>query len=544
MHIKGPVTEVRLTNEGEIGGGRGGDAAEEEVGTTALGASARGGGGVGASNNGVMLHVQLAGIGICLVDGEPRELLYVSLSSLRLRANRTDTQQSLEVKLAHLQVDASVPSTKFPVMLAPQPGQVSDETLSDERHGAQSSMASSFARVPRIRRRVRAATAASARAEYDLAARPADRFARQGAAQRELEADPRRGRARERIGCGERRRQRRRQEGGRDDQEGRRSSGRRRWRRILWNGVPPRELPQVLHPGADPPSDLASTTVQMDIACDDSALQPFHPTQGLHGLIGGGMRHLLSLQNVHAHPRPHADGGRLRERRGDRQLAYALHAAGGLPGVQAHREQRPPRQPRRGSLRTSAAACDEDEDEHEEGRPHQVALCGDEVGRHLTQHVVGGTGAFTFGATSGMTKGSALYGDDGLRQEAQLPPADCATEGGALGQAGDDDGAALLGGGVGVRRRRRSAEDVKGARGWREGLCQGRREGERSPSCPRSPGMAGGISKVAEGFAAAASTSAEAVLAGHAARPAASSSSGDGWRGFLLAACPSCQIDF
>ena len=71
VHIKGPVTEVRLTNEGEIGGGRGGDAAEEEVGTTALGTSGRGGGGVGASNNGVMLHVQLAGIGIYLVDGEP-----------------------------------------------------------------------------------------------------------------------------------------------------------------------------------------------------------------------------------------------------------------------------------------------------------------------------------------------------------------------------------------------------------------------------------------------------------------------------------------
>ena len=48
-----------------------------------------------------------------------RELLYVSLSSLRLRANRTDTQQSLEVARAP-SGDASVPSTKFPVMLAPR----------------------------------------------------------------------------------------------------------------------------------------------------------------------------------------------------------------------------------------------------------------------------------------------------------------------------------------------------------------------------------------------------------------------------------------
>ena len=70
-----------------------------------------------ASAAAVYFDVRLAGIGVALVDHEPRELLYVSLSSLRVRASRSAKEQALKLDVGDLQVDSCVPSVKFPVML-------------------------------------------------------------------------------------------------------------------------------------------------------------------------------------------------------------------------------------------------------------------------------------------------------------------------------------------------------------------------------------------------------------------------------------------
>ena len=74
-----------------------------------------------AFGGGGEVDMQLEGIGVSLIDNEPRELIYMCLSSLRLRAHRSRAQQAVQLLLAHLQVDAAVPTAKFPVMLAPLP---------------------------------------------------------------------------------------------------------------------------------------------------------------------------------------------------------------------------------------------------------------------------------------------------------------------------------------------------------------------------------------------------------------------------------------
>jgi len=124
MLLKGPVSEIRLYNESDdlrklesIEA----DEAESQRPVSACDVASA-----------VLLDLQLAGIGLSIIDGEPRELVYVFFQNLRLRASRSKSQQSLELLLARLQVDAAVPSTKFPVMLAPLPPPSSRGGLAEE----------------------------------------------------------------------------------------------------------------------------------------------------------------------------------------------------------------------------------------------------------------------------------------------------------------------------------------------------------------------------------------------------------------------------
>ncbi|MEC8564920.1 MAG: hypothetical protein VXY90_13715, partial [Pseudomonadota bacterium] len=51
----------------------------------------------------LMCVVQLEGVGVSLIDQEPREIVHLSLQRLALRLTRSAQQQSFELSLAHLQ---------------------------------------------------------------------------------------------------------------------------------------------------------------------------------------------------------------------------------------------------------------------------------------------------------------------------------------------------------------------------------------------------------------------------------------------------------
>ena len=55
------------------------------------------------------IELQLDGIGVSLIDEEPRELLHASLQQLKVVAVRTPQQHSLNLTLAHLQVTSRAP---------------------------------------------------------------------------------------------------------------------------------------------------------------------------------------------------------------------------------------------------------------------------------------------------------------------------------------------------------------------------------------------------------------------------------------------------
>ena len=111
--LKGPVSELRLHNEGDDARMLESEEADEAEAHDALVQRDQ--------STAVLLDLRLEGISLSLVDGEPRELMHVSFHKLRLRASRSESEQSLELRLARLQIDASVAATKFPVMLAPLP---------------------------------------------------------------------------------------------------------------------------------------------------------------------------------------------------------------------------------------------------------------------------------------------------------------------------------------------------------------------------------------------------------------------------------------
>ncbi len=122
---------------------------------------------------------------------------------------------------------------------------------------------------------------------------------------------------------------------------------------------------------------------------------------------------------------------------------------------------------------------------------------------HLTQHVVGGTGAFTFGATSGMTKGlshftATMAFDKKYNYRRQIA---LQKEARSVKQ-GMKYGAALLGGGVASGVAGLVRQPVKGAReAGAKGFVKGVGKGTIAFVPKVASGMAGGISKVAEGFA-------------------------------------------
>ena len=236
----------------------------------------------------MVLFVALEGVGICLVDAEPRELLYVSLSNLKIRASRTETQQSLEVHLAHLQVDAAVPTTKFPVMLAPlpQPLGVAERpnggaclflSIAHNRkwhHHSLVYLEYVGASVQPLRLQL----------EQNTTARLVRLFASLDKMQNSAKA----------VGSGAGA-----AAGSPESKEhsataagsgGGGSGG-------GGGGSLPASFLKFYIQELTLHQISLQVTVQIDLACDDHALQPFHPTQGLHAL-GGALRHLLSLQNV------------------------------------------------------------------------------------------------------------------------------------------------------------------------------------------------------------------------------------------------------
>lgn len=64
-----------------------------------------------------VIQLNLAGVGISVVDKTPRELLYMSLTKLSVEMNQTQKEVSLEVILKDMQIDNQLYSTEFPVLL-------------------------------------------------------------------------------------------------------------------------------------------------------------------------------------------------------------------------------------------------------------------------------------------------------------------------------------------------------------------------------------------------------------------------------------------
>ena len=100
VHARGPVRELRLW-----------DSTREDE---APKQPARGGGGTEEdAPPWLMCVLQLEGVGLSLIDQEPREIVQLSLHSLALRLSRSAQQQSFELSLGHLQAppDAAPPCT-------------------------------------------------------------------------------------------------------------------------------------------------------------------------------------------------------------------------------------------------------------------------------------------------------------------------------------------------------------------------------------------------------------------------------------------------
>ena len=90
VHARGPVRELRLW-----------DSTREDE---APKQPARGGGGTEEEAPPWLVCVlQLEGVGLSLIDQEPREIVQLSLHSLALRLSRSAQQQSFELSLGHLQ---------------------------------------------------------------------------------------------------------------------------------------------------------------------------------------------------------------------------------------------------------------------------------------------------------------------------------------------------------------------------------------------------------------------------------------------------------
>jgi hypothetical protein len=63
--------------------------------------------------------VELAGIGVSIIDSRPIEMLYLTLHGLEVNLQQTSLSQKLEFRVSRFQIDNQLYSTPFSVMLAP-----------------------------------------------------------------------------------------------------------------------------------------------------------------------------------------------------------------------------------------------------------------------------------------------------------------------------------------------------------------------------------------------------------------------------------------
>ncbi|KAF2077768.1 hypothetical protein CYY_000889 [Polysphondylium violaceum] len=62
-------------------------------------------------------YIRLTGIGLSIIDKSPKELAYISLTDLFIQATQSNIENTLEVKLAEMQIDNQLVKTEFPVLL-------------------------------------------------------------------------------------------------------------------------------------------------------------------------------------------------------------------------------------------------------------------------------------------------------------------------------------------------------------------------------------------------------------------------------------------
>eukprot|EP00003_Mantamonas_plastica_P031498 TRINITY_DN823_c0_g1_i3.p1 TRINITY_DN823_c0_g1~~TRINITY_DN823_c0_g1_i3.p1 ORF type:complete len:3996 (-),score=1299.11 TRINITY_DN823_c0_g1_i3:663-12608(-) len=66
------------------------------------------------------LKISLSGLGVSVVDGKPRELLYLSVSQVSASILNEGESQHMSMQIGSIQVDNQMPHTTFPVMLIPR----------------------------------------------------------------------------------------------------------------------------------------------------------------------------------------------------------------------------------------------------------------------------------------------------------------------------------------------------------------------------------------------------------------------------------------
>jgi vacuolar protein sorting-associated protein 13A/C len=66
----------------------------------------------------VEISLDIAGVGLSVIDDHPQELIYASLSGIVVDYSNTPLQQTLEVSIADAQVDNQLRNARFPVMLS------------------------------------------------------------------------------------------------------------------------------------------------------------------------------------------------------------------------------------------------------------------------------------------------------------------------------------------------------------------------------------------------------------------------------------------
>jgi hypothetical protein len=65
----------------------------------------------------IKLNVALFGVGLSVIDEMPEELMYLTLSSLEFTYRTSSAEESVEVKIARMQIDNQIYNTPFPIVL-------------------------------------------------------------------------------------------------------------------------------------------------------------------------------------------------------------------------------------------------------------------------------------------------------------------------------------------------------------------------------------------------------------------------------------------